>query len=133
MTNRSPTARTEQRQEQRAPERQPRRAEQDRLAQASLLAQAALEGMPLLDAPPQTLEELAGRVGNTAMQALLDAQAPQPEEFFFSLPEGEPDTAPIQVPAMEPALIPLGGLSAAPDTGGIPAAQGGVTADGSAI
>ena len=115
------------------PERQPRRAERHQLTQAGVLAQAALEGMPLLDAPPQTLEELAGWVGNTAMQALLDAQTPQPEEFFFSLPEGEPDTAPIQVPAMEPALVRPDGLSAASDMGGIPAAQGGVTADGPAI
>ncbi len=61
--------------------------------------------MPLWDVPPQNLEELAGRVGNTAMQALVAAQTPQPEEVSFSLPEGEPGTAPVQVPAMEPALV----------------------------
>ena len=103
------------------------------MSQVGLLAQAALEGMTLLDAPPQTLEELAGLVGNTAMQALLDAQTPQPEEFFFSLPEGEPDTVPLQVPAMELALARPAELAGAPEGNGAFSAQGGVTAYGSAV
>ena len=89
--------------------------------------------MPLLDAPPQTLEEMAGLVGNTAMQALLDAQTPQPEEISFSLPAGEPDTVPLQVPAMEPALARPVELAGAPEGSGAFSAQGGVTAYGSAV
>lgn len=97
--------------EGKTPERKPGRREEP-LTQVGALARAALEGTSLLEAPPRTLEELAGRVGNTAMTALLAAQWPQPEETALTIPPGEPGTVPLSVPVMEPTLVQPGGLLA---------------------
>ena len=83
---------------------------QTRLSDAGLTARLALEGVSLLDLPPQRLEELAGVIGNSGMLALLELQAPPVEEARFQLPGQEPGTAPFQVPSglslslVQPAL-----------------------------
>ena len=87
---------------QKTPERTP---ERDRLGAVGLTARLALEGAPLWEMPPRNLEELAAAIGNSAMQSLLDAQAPQAEEAGFRMPAGEPDTAPFQVPEILPATL----------------------------
>lgn len=65
-----------------------------------------LDGISLLDVPPRRLEELAGWIGNSAMQALLEVRMPRPEESVFRMPGEEPETIPFQVPGtQEPTLV----------------------------
>lgn len=76
-----------------------------------------LDGISLLALPPRRLEELAGWIGNSAMQALLEARTPRPEESVFRMPGEEPETVPFQVPeTQEPTLVqpvePAGAVSA---------------------
>lgn len=70
-----------------------------------LTARLALEGVALWEMPPRDLEELAAAIGNSAMQSLLDAQAPRAEEASFRMPAGEPGTAPFQVPETLPVTL----------------------------
>lgn len=63
-----------------------------------------LAGESLLDLPPSRLEELAERMGNQNMAALLAIQARPPELAEFVPPEGEPDTEPLPAPAEELTL-----------------------------
>lgn len=68
--------------------------------------------------PPQALERLAGLIGNSAMQALLDARRPPLEQTDFQMPVSEPGTAPFQAPSDQPiALTAPMGLIAPPFTG----------------
>ena len=77
-----------------------------------LTARLALEGVSLWEMPPRDREELAAAIGNSAMQSLLDAQAPQAEEAGFQMPAYGPDTAPFQVPEGLPfALAEPAGLT----------------------
>lgn len=85
--------------EQTAP--QPERA---RLSGPGLLAKALQEGAPLLEMPPERLEELAAVLGNQHMEALLEAQALPVEETWFTLPE-QVDTEPFPVPQTGPLLM----------------------------
>ncbi|WP_417043672.1 hypothetical protein [Dysosmobacter sp.] len=71
--------------------------ERERLAEPGLTAQALLEGVSLLELPPQRLEELAALVGNQGMASLLEQQAIPLEEVPFSLP-APVDTVPFSVP-----------------------------------
>lgn len=80
-------------------ETQIRTPERERIEGPGLLAQALLEGVPLLEMPPTRLEELAALIGNQGMAALLKQQAPPLEESPFELPP-EADTAPFPVPEM---------------------------------
>lgn len=80
------------------PAEQVRRPEQTRLSDAGLTARLALEGVSLLDLPPQRLEELAGFIGNSGMLALLELQTPPVEEAEFQPPGQGPGTAPFPVP-----------------------------------
>lgn len=82
--------------EHRAPER-------ERLAGPGLTAQALLEGVSLLDLPPQRLEELAALVGNQGMASLLEQQALPLEEIPFSLP-APVETVPYPVPETAPVF-----------------------------
>ena len=65
---------------------------------AGLTARLALEGVSLLSMPPGRLEELAGFLGNSAVQALLEARSLRPDQIPFRMPDGEPETKPFQVP-----------------------------------
>lgn len=92
-----------------------------------LTAQLALDGASLFDMPPQAIERLAALIGNSAMQALLDAQRPPLEQTDFQMPVSEPCTAPFQTPSDQPiALADPAGLTALPFTGA-PAALGSLT------
>lgn len=92
--------------------------ERERFGSAGLTARMALDGVSLLDMPPRRLEELAGFLGNSAMQTLLQARTGPPEEAAFHMPEGEPDTVPFQVPERQPlALTRPEGLTAAESAG----------------
>ena len=96
--------------EQQTRARTARQPEQTRLSDAGLTARLALEGVSLLDLPPQRLEELAGFIGNSGMLALLELQTPPVEEAEFHMPGQEPGTAPFQVPdGLSPSLIYSGG------------------------
>lgn len=67
----------------------------------------------MFELPPRRLEELAGVIGNSAMQSLVDAQAPPLREVLFRMPEAEPGTAPVPVPEGRPlALVSPEGLTA---------------------
>ncbi len=61
-------------------------------------------GRPLLDLPPEGLEELAAWMGNQGMEELLAAQGPPLEEADFRPPTGEPETEPFPVPEGAPEL-----------------------------
>ena len=79
----------------------------------ALAARAVLAGVPLWELPPDSLEELAGRLGNQEMAALLERRGPAAEETAFRLPPEELETAPFPVPE-EPAQLvqPPAGLTA---------------------
>ena len=72
-----------------------------------------LAGVPLWELPPDSLEELAGRLGNQEMAALVERRGAMAEEVSFHLPPGELETAPFPVPE-EPAQLvrPPAGLTA---------------------
>ena len=91
-------------QEQRAEEHR-QKPEQERLRDAGLMAQAVLAGRSPLEMHPERLEELAGWVGNSAMEAILATQGPTLEECSFQIPRGGLDTTPFPVPEGKPALI----------------------------
>lgn len=61
-----------------------------------------LEGVSLLDMPPQRLEELAALVGNQSMASLLEQQALPWEAVTFSLPAQPVESAPYPVPETVP-------------------------------
>ena len=89
------------------------RTERTRLSDAGLTARLALEGVSLLDLPPQRLEELAGIIGNSGMLALLELQTPPVEETGFQMPGQEPGTVPFQVPSgLSLSLVQPGTLEA---------------------
>lgn len=105
-------------QEQTRKEQKIQSPERERLGSAGLTARMALDGVSLLDMPPQRLEELAGLLGNSAMRVLMRAQTLTLEEAAFHMPEGEPDTVPFQVPERQPlALTRPEGLTAAESAG----------------
>lgn len=92
---------------------QTRPPEQARLSEAGLTAQLAAQGVSLFGLPPSRLEELAGLIGNSAMQSLLDARTLPVRETGFRMPAAEPETAPFQVPkGQPPALAHPVGLTA---------------------
>ena len=78
--------------------------EQGSLAAAGLTARALLAGAPLWELPPANLEELAGRLGNQEMLALLKRSGPQTEEVPFRLPLEELETVPFPVPEVQAGL-----------------------------
>ena len=90
-----------------------RSPERESLTTAGLAARAVLAGVPLWELPPDSLEELAGRLGNQEMAALLERRGPAAEETAFRLPPEELETAPFPVPE-EPAQLvqPSAGLTA---------------------
>ena len=64
-----------------------------------------LAGVPLWELPPDSLEELAGRLGNQEMAALLERRGPAAEETSFRMPEGELETEPFPVPESPGPLL----------------------------
>ncbi len=64
------------------------------------------------DLPPRTLEELAARVGNSGMLTLMSMGAQEPQQTLFSPPEGELNTAPFPVPALDCQTADPTGLTA---------------------
>ncbi len=64
------------------------------------------------DLPPRTLEELAARVGNSGMLTLMSMGAQEPQQAPFSPPEGELNTAPFPVPALDCLTAEPTGLTA---------------------
>ena len=91
------TARQEDLQREETSQRNP---ERETLAAAGLTARALLAGAPLWDLPPANLEELAARLGNQEMAALVERQGPAAEETAFHLPPEELETAPFSVPGL---------------------------------
>jgi len=76
-----------------------------------LALQAVLAGVPLRDLAPGALEELAERVGNDAMVSLAELCPPPCALASFRFPDGEPDTPPFEVPAVECPLAAPAGLT----------------------
>ena len=74
--------------------------ERERLSGAGILARALQAGAPLLEMPPQRLEELAALIGNQEMEALLEQRALPLEQVSFTLPP-EVQTEPFSVPEGE--------------------------------
>lgn len=93
-----------------------RTPERERLSGPGLVAQAVLEGVSLLDMPPQRLEELAALVGNQGMASLLEQQALPLDEVSFSLPQ-QAETTPYPVPetgpvaTVQPPILTGGGAA----------------------
>ena len=84
------------------------------LLHSSELAGALLAGESLLELPPERLGELASLIGNSAMEELLESQAPPLERTWFSLPPGEPDTVPFSAEPSAPVLTAPGPLAGEP-------------------
>ena len=104
------TARQEDLQREETSQRNP---ERETLAAAGLTARALLAGASLWDLPPANLEELAARLGNQEMAALVERQGPAAEETAFHLPPEELETAPFSVPEPQAQLTrPPEGLAA---------------------
>jgi len=76
-----------------------------------LTLQAVLAGVPLRDLAPGALEELAERVGNDAMVSLSELCPPPCTLVPFQPPQGEADTPPFEVPAVECPLAAPAGLT----------------------
>ena len=103
MTEQQTQGREHQKAEQPARRETERRTpERERLSGPGLVAQAVMEGVSLLDMPPQRLEELAALVGNQGMASLLEQQALPLDEVSFSLPQPA-ETAPYPAPETGPA------------------------------
>ena len=77
--------------------------ERERLSGAGILARALQAGAPLLEMPPQRLEELAALIGNQEMEELLEQRALPLEQTQFTLP-GKAETTPFLVPENNPVL-----------------------------
>ena len=63
----------------RAEERVPDRAREPAHTGLTPVLQAVRAGLPARDLPPATLAELAEYLGNSAMEALLEAESPGPD------------------------------------------------------
>lgn len=79
---------------------------------AEMAARALLAGVAPEKLPPQSLTELAVQMGNSALEALLRAQAPLPELCpAQGLTAAAPDTAPFPAPGDAPVLADPQGLT----------------------
>ncbi len=80
-------------------------------------AQAILAGSRIEELPPQTLEELAAQVGNSAMLTLLSLRAKEPEQAQFTGLTDPADTPPFPVPALDCPTSEPSGLTEEPWSG----------------
>ncbi|MCC8157045.1 MAG: hypothetical protein LUC21_07780 [Oscillospiraceae bacterium] len=83
----------------------------------NMAAQAILAGSKLADFPPNTLEELAARLGNSGMLALLSMGAKEPQQAHFFCPADAPDMTPYPVPVLECPAVEPSALTAGAWTG----------------
>lgn len=90
--------------------KEPQRQEQRSFT--GLALQAVLNGGTVWELPRQSLEDLAERVGNSAMLALADMRSPEAELHQTSLASPEPQTAAAEVPDMACQLQPASSLTA---------------------
>ena len=81
---------------------------------AGLTAQAILDGAAIWELPRSSLEELAERVGNSAMLALTAMGMPEADLRQTSLIGMEPQTPAMGVPDMDCRLAPAADLTAGP-------------------
>ena len=87
---------------------------QARRSFAGLTAQAILDGAAIWELPRSSLEELAERVGNSAMLALTAMGMPEADLRQTSLIGMEPQTPAMEVPDMDCRLAPAADLTAGP-------------------
>lgn len=85
--------------------------ERARLSGPGQLARGVLEGLSLLEMPPDRLTELAALVGNQEMADLLEGQSLPLEQTRFTLPQDVACTPylvpePSQVPTVSPPALP---------------------------
>lgn len=85
---------------------------QARRSFAGLTAQALLNGAAIWELPRTSLEELAERVGNSAMLALTAMRTPEADLRQTSLTGMEPRTPAAEVPDMDCRLAPAANLTA---------------------
>lgn len=81
---------------------------------AGLTAQAILDGAAIWELPRSSLEELAERVGNSAMLALTAMGMPEADLRQTSLIGMESQTPAMEVPDMDCRLAPAADLTAGP-------------------
>lgn len=85
---------------------------QARRSFAGLTAQAILDGAAIWELPRSSLEELAERVGNSAMLALTAMRSPEAELRQTTLAGTEPQTPETGVPDTACQLAPASDLTA---------------------
>jgi hypothetical protein len=96
-----------------------RKSDGPRLAQTDIAAKAAMAGADLRQIPADRLRELAVRLGNSGMEALLASQTPAPRLTEFMPPGPTPETKALPIPAAAPELtqapqLTQSGFSGAP-------------------